>query len=111
MDAPDNWKTVIRHPIKKFNITKENTDYPAAARQMTAEVKAACEGAETALKQDLTNALCTLPSHYVFDGSYKEHFHAVKYANYPGFEKIGSHTIRMETDDLTDILRAITFVL
>ena len=31
--------------------------------------------------------------------------------NYPGFEKIDSHTIRMETDDFRDILRAITFVL
>lgn len=31
--------------------------------------------------------------------------------DYPGFEKIGSHTIRIETDNLTDILRAITFVL
>ena len=69
------------------------------------------EGAEAALKQDLTNALCTLPSHYVLEVSYKEHFDAVKYANYPGFAKIGSHTIRMEADNLMYILRAMTFVL
>jgi len=69
------------------------------------------EGAEAALKQDLSHALCTLPSHFVFEVSYKEHFHAVKFANYPGFKKIDSHTICMETDDFTDILRAITFVL
>lgn len=69
------------------------------------------EGAEAALKQDLTNALCKLPEHFVFEISYKEHTDAARYANYPGFTLTSAHTIRMETDDYTDVLRCIPFVL
>lgn len=99
------------HPCLKTVAVKEGWGGHTRCKQPEYACDLIREGAEAALKQDLTDALCTLPSHYVFDVSYKEHFHAVKFANYPGFKKIGSHTIRMETDNLTDILRAITFVL
>ena len=69
------------------------------------------EGAEAALKQDLTDALCKLPEHFVFEVSYKEHTDAARYANYPGFTLVNAYTIRMETDDYTDVLRSIPFVL
>ena len=69
------------------------------------------EGAEAALKQDLSKALCTLPSHFVFEVSYKEHTQAARCANYPGFTQVNAHTIRMETDHYLDVLRCIPFVL
>lgn len=69
------------------------------------------EGAEQALKQDLTNALCKLPEHFVFEISYKEHSRAARCANFPGFTQIDAHTIRMETDSYMDVLRCIPFVL
>ena len=69
------------------------------------------EGAEKALRQDLTDALCTIPEHFVYEVSFKEHPQAVKSSYYPGFVQIDSHTIRMETDNLMDILRSIPFVL
>ena len=69
------------------------------------------EGAESALKQDLTNALCRIPENFVFEVSYKEHAHAAKYANYPGFTQVDAHTIRLETSNYEDVLRCIPFVL
>lgn len=68
------------------------------------------EGAEEALRQDLSNALCKLPEHFVLEVSYKEHTHAAKYANYPGFTLMDAHTIRMETDHYENVLRCIPFV-
>ena len=69
------------------------------------------EGAEAALRQDLSHALCKLPEAFVFDVSYKEHTDAARYSNYPGFILLDSHTIRMETKNYEDVLRCIPFVL
>lgn len=69
------------------------------------------EGAEAALKQDLTDALCKLPEYFVFEITYKEHTEAARSAYYPGFSLIDTYTIRMETDNYMDVLRCIPFVL
>ena len=69
------------------------------------------DGAEAALRQDLTDAMCKLPEHFVFEVSYKEHTDAARYANYPGFTLVNTYTIRMETDNYEDVLRSIPFVL
>ncbi len=77
--------------------------------------KAACEQirrqAETSLKQDLAKAKIALPGHFVFEISYKEHVDAVRRSFYPGFRLTDDDTIVMETDDYTDVLRAVQFVL
>ncbi|MBQ1704885.1 MAG: M55 family metallopeptidase [Clostridia bacterium] len=69
------------------------------------------EMAEKALSQDLTHAGITLPKHFVFEVSYKEHRDAVRRSFYPGFTLLDDHTIRMETDDFMDVLRAVQFCL
>ena len=77
--------------------------------------EAACklirEGAEAALKQDLSDALCTMPEHLNFEICYKEVKKAVAMSFYPGFELVDDNTIRMETDNFFDVLRAVQFVL
>ena len=77
--------------------------------------EAACklirEGAEAALKQDLSDALCTMPEHFNFEICYKEVKKAVAMSFYPGFELVDDNTIRMETNNFFDVLRAVQFVL
>jgi len=41
----------------------------------------------------------------------KEHTDAVRASFYPGFRLAGDRTIVMETDDFTDVLRSVRFVL
>lgn len=68
-------------------------------------------GAEEALRQNLAQAGITLPKHYIFEVSYKEHRDAVRRSNYPGFKLTGERTMTMETDDLMDVLRAAQIIL
>lgn len=99
------------HPCLKTVAVKDGYGGFTRCKQTDYACDLIREGAEQALKQDLTNALCKLPDHFVFEISYKEHTDAARYANYPGFELINSHTIRMETDNYMNILRCIPFVL
>ena len=47
----------------------------------------------------------------MFEVTYKEHPDAVRRSFYPGFRLMDDNTIVMETDDFTDVLRAVQFVL
>lgn len=69
------------------------------------------EGVERSLRQNLSGALCTLPDHFVFEICYKEMVQAVAMSYYPGFVMADDNTIKMETDNYEDILRAVQFVL
>ena len=75
----------------------------------------ACEkirqAAEASLKQDLAAAKIILPEHFVYEIEYKEHVDAARASFYPGFRLTGDRTIVMETDDFTDVLRSVQFVL
>lgn len=99
------------HPCLKTVAVKDGFGGYTRCRQPDYACDLIREGAEAALKQDLTHALCTLPKHFIFEISYKEHPQAARCANFPGFEQISSHTIRMETDNYMDVLRCIPFVL
>ena len=66
--------------------------------------------AEEACKQDLTDALCTLPKHFTLELSYKEHRDAVRYSWFPGFRLIDDHTIRMDTDNYMDVLGCVSYI-
>ena len=54
--------------------------------------------------------MCKLPEHFDLQISYKDHKDAARYSNYPGFELVDSHTIRMQTDDYYEFLRCVPFV-
>jgi len=99
------------HPCLKTVAVKEGHGGYTRCKQPDYACDLIREGSKDALMQDFAGALCKLPEHFVFEVSYKEHFHAVKYAYYPGFSQVDSHTIRMETDCYEDILRCIPFVL
>lgn len=69
------------------------------------------EAAREALSQDLTKGLIPMPEKFVFEVTYKEHENAVSMSYYPGFALVGDRTIRMETTDYVDVVRAVKFVL
>lgn len=68
------------------------------------------EAAREALSQDLTKGLIPMPEKFVFEVTYKEHENAVSMSYYPGFTLVGDRTIRMETTDYVDVVRAVKFV-
>ena len=69
------------------------------------------EAAKAALEQDLSKARITLPEHFVFEVSFKEHKFAARASNYPGCVRVDDRTIRFETDDYYELLRCRQFVL
>lgn len=69
------------------------------------------EAAREALSQDLTKGLIPMPEKFVFEVTYKEHENAVSMSYYPGFTLVGDRTIRMETANYVDVVRAVKFVL
>ena len=68
-------------------------------------------GAEEALRQDLSGALCELPEEFTFEVCYKEVKQAVQMSYFPGFELVDDNTIRMKTKNYWDVLRAVVYVL
>jgi len=66
---------------------------------------------ETALKSDLTAAKIVLPKHFSVEITYKEHTYATRKSFYPGVTRVGSHTLKFETDHYFEVLRLFAFVL
>lgn len=69
------------------------------------------EGAKRALSKDLKNAMYKVPDSFVLEICYKEQVKATKVSFFPGFVKIDDNTVRMETNDFYEVLRAVTWVL
>lgn len=67
--------------------------------------------AEKALRQPLSDALCTLPQEFTLEICYKEVKQAVTMSHFPGFIQVDDNTIRMHTRDYWEVLRAVMFVL
>ncbi|MCL2873568.1 MAG: M55 family metallopeptidase [Defluviitaleaceae bacterium] len=66
--------------------------------------------AEQALKQDLKNALTTLPKHFTLEVCYKEQKTAESMSHYPGIIKADDNILRFESSDFYEVLRAIKFI-
>jgi len=98
------------HPKAKLVAVKDG--FGGATRSLNPKLtcKMIREAAEEALKQDLSDAGVTLPEHFVFEVSFREHPDAVRRSFFPGFKQTGDHTITMETDNFMDVLTAVQFV-
>ena len=99
------------YPLLKTVAVKEG--FGSMTRSIHPEL--ACEriraAACAALKQDLSKGLIDMPEKFIFEITYKEHANAVSMSYYPGFSLIGDRTIRMETANYVDVVRAVKFVL
>ncbi len=99
------------HPLLKTVAVKDGFGGSTRCVHPDKACKLIRETAEAALKQDLSKASIILPENCVFEVSYKEHKDAVRRSFYPGFRLVSDNTIRMETADFMDVLRAVQFVL
>lgn len=99
------------YPLLKTVAVKEG--FGSMTRSIHPEL--ACEriraAACAALKQDLSKGLIDMPEKFIFEITYKEHANAVSMSYYPGFSLVGDRTIRMETANYVDVVRAVKFVL
>lgn len=68
-------------------------------------------GAERALRQDLSGALCQMPKRFTFEVCFKEHTKAARAASFPGFKKTDDNTVRMVTRNYWDVLTAVVWIL
>ncbi len=98
------------HPMLKTVWAKDGFGGYTRCRQPQLVCDLIRKESEAALRQDLSKAMCTMPGHFELQLSYKEHKSAARNCNYPGFELVDSHTIRMETDDYYELLRCVPFV-
>ena len=98
------------HPMLKTVATKDGLGGCTRSINPALACKRIKETAEAALKQDLSGAGIQLPRHFALEISYKEHSAAVLRSSYPGCELVGDRTVRFETDDFFEVLRAVCFI-
>ncbi len=98
------------HPMLKTVAVKQG--FGAATRSIAPSLacKRIREESEKALRQDLSKALGKAPEKFVLEICYREHVQAARMVHFPGFVRVDDNTIRMETTELYDVLRAIAFV-
>jgi D-amino peptidase len=69
------------------------------------------DNAEKSLKGDIKRNLLKLPEKFEDEIRFKSHINAYKMSFYPGMKAIDSHTVKMETNSIMDIVTAHMFVL
>lgn len=69
------------------------------------------EGATRALKGNRDACRIALPESFVLDVLYSNPVQAYKSSWYPGAKHIGNQTVRFETDDYFEVLRALRFIV
>jgi D-amino peptidase len=76
--------------------------------------KAACDqirsGVERALRGDLKKSLLTLPDSFTLEIEFNNPVKAYKSSWYPGCKHSGERTIRFETRDYFEVMRALKFI-
>jgi D-amino peptidase len=69
------------------------------------------EGVGESLKSDLARCRVELPKHFVLEISFTNPIDAYRKAWYPGASQSGPQTVRFESDDYFEVLRAIRFIM
>jgi D-amino peptidase len=69
------------------------------------------ENAEKSLTGNIKKNLLKLPEKFEDEIRFKSHINAYKMSFFPGIKAVDSHTVKMETDSIMDIVTAHMFVL
>jgi len=69
------------------------------------------EGVTAALQGDREACRLKLPERFVLEVKYANPVQAYKSSWYPGARHVGNQTIRLETDDYFEVLRALRFIM
>lgn len=78
---------------------------PAAAQ------RAIRDGVAAALREDLAAKKVGLPNAFVLEIRYADPVHAYKFSFYPGARHLGGQTVRFETGDYFEVMRALRFMV
>lgn len=91
------------------------TKWGEGASQHTIHPEVAIDGIRTgiqaALEGDIEAAKLTLPDRFSLQIIYKQHTQAYEKSFYPRAEHIDAHTVRLDTDDYFDVMRALMFLV
>jgi D-amino peptidase len=92
-------------PVKRGIGSSTNSIHPDAACERIQQA------AETALKGDLSSCAISLPNRFSIDVVFRRHGDAYAGSFYPGAALTNPSTVRFETDDYFEALRALSFIL
>jgi D-amino peptidase len=66
-------------------------------------------GVEKALKKKMSAFSMSIPEQFALEVTYKKHPDAFRASYYPGAKAVGAHTVRIEANNMLDIMRFIMF--
>ena len=96
------------------NIVTVTTSEGKGPSSISVSPTAACTrisaGVERALNGNLRKAMVKLPRRFTLEIEYSDPENAYKMSWYPGCEHIGNRTIRFQTRDYFEVLRALNFI-
>ena len=98
------------HPCLVTYATKDGNGGLTINNSPTYAVKQIRNLAEHALRQDLKNALVTLPKHFTLEICYKEPKMAESLSHYPSIIRADDNVLRFESSDYYEVLRAVKFI-
>ena len=99
------------HPATATFATKSGEGPSQHSVHPDLAVESIQSGMQTALERDNAPAVIDLPDRFEFELQYKHHPLAYEKSFYPGVTLVNPHTVRLETTDYFEILRAIQFLL
>lgn len=74
-------------------------------------IKGIRDGVQAALEGDRDAARLELPARFELEIDFRSHATAYAKAFYPGAKQAGPHTLRIETEDYFEVLRALMFLI
>jgi D-amino peptidase len=96
------------------NITTVATAEGKGPSTISLSPKASCarirEGVERALNGDLRKSMMKLPKKFTLEVEYSNPVNAYKASWYPGCKHVANRTVRFETRDYFEVLRALKFI-
>jgi len=98
------------HPATATFVTKWGEGPSQHSVHPELAVESIRSGMQAALERDTAPAVIDLPDRFEFELQYKQHPVAYERSFYPSATLVDAHTVRLETDDYFEILRAIRFL-
>ncbi|MDY3918707.1 MAG: M55 family metallopeptidase [Candidatus Limivivens sp.] len=105
-------KSRERYPWLETVAVKEGVGDSVICQSPERVQKLIYEGVKKALSGNPAETpVAEIPSHFEVELEYKEHAEAARMGYFPGVTRVGSHTVRFESDDFFEVARTLKFIL